>query len=38
MMPTKNTNVSLVILAVYVDDILLIGNDDTGIHATKAYL
>ena len=35
---TKKTKCGLVILAVYVDDILLIGSDETNILATKAYL
>ena len=35
---TKKTKGGLVILAVYVDDIILIGSDDTGILATKTYL
>ena len=37
-MLTKKTKGGLVILAVYVDDIILIGSDDTGILATKTYL
>ena len=37
-MLTKKTGGGRVILAVYVNDILLIGSDDTGIHATKTYL
>ena len=32
------TKGNLVILAVYIDDILLIGSDDTGIHGSKTYL
>ena len=35
---TKKTKGGLVILAVYVDDIILTGSDDTGILATKTYL
>ena len=34
----KKTQGSLVILAYYVDDILLYGSDDTSTHATKTYL
>ena len=34
----KKTHDGLVILAFYVDDILLTGSDDTGIHVTKSYL
>ena len=34
----KKTRDSLVIIAVFVDDILLIGSHDTSIHATKTYL
>ena len=33
----KKTHDGLVILAVCVDDILLTGSDDTGIHVTKSY-
>ena len=35
---TKKTKGGVVILAVYVDDIILTGSDDTGILATKTYL
>ena len=35
---TKKTKSGLVILAVYVDDIILTGSDDIGILATKTYL
>ena len=35
---TKKTKGGLVILAVYVDDIILTRSDDTGILATKTYL
>ena len=35
---TKKTKGGLVILAVYVDDIILTGSDDTSILATKTYL
>ena len=34
----KKTKDDLVILAVYVDNILLISSYNTGIHATKTYL
>ena len=34
----KKAHDGLIILAVYVDDILLTGSDDTSIHATKTYL
>ena len=37
-MLTKKTKGGLVILAVYVDDIILTGSDDTSILATKTYL
>ena len=34
----KTTSTCYVVLAIYVDDILLIGNDEVDISATKAYL
>ena len=34
----KKTKGGLVILAFYVDDIILTGSDDIGILATKTYL
>ena len=34
----KSTSVGYVILAIYVDDILLTGNNKAAIFATKAYL
>ena len=34
----NKTQGTLVILAVYVDDILLTSSDDTGFHAIKTYL
>ena len=34
----KTTSVCYAVLAIYVDDILLTGNDEDGIFATKAYL
>ena len=34
----KTTSTGYVVLAIYVDDILLAGNDDAAIFATKAYL
>ena len=34
----KTTSTGYVILAIYVDDILLTGNDEAAISATKAYL
>ena len=34
----KTKSASYVVLAIYVDDILLIGNDEAAISATKAYL
>ena len=34
----KTTYTGYVVLAIYVDDILLIGNDEAAISATKAYL
>ena len=34
----KKTSTCYVILAIYVDDILLISNDEAAISATKAYL
>ena len=34
----KTTFVGYVVLAIYVDDILLTGNDEAAISATKAYL
>ena len=34
----KTTSIGYVILAIYVDDILLTGNDEGAISATKAYL
>ena len=34
----KKTQGGLVILAVYVDDILLTGSDNSGIYNTKTYL
>ena len=37
-MLTKKTNNNLVTLAVYVDGIILSGNDDTSIHASKTSL
>ena len=37
-MLTKKKKGGLVILAVYVDDIILTGSDATGILATKTYL
>ena len=37
-MLTKKTKGGLVILAVYIDDIILIGSNDTSILATKTYL
>ena len=37
-MLTKKTKGGLVILAVYVDEIILTGSDDTGILTTKTYL
>ena len=37
-MLTKKTKGGLVILAVYVDDIILTKSDDTSILATKTYL
>ena len=38
MMLTKNTMCGLAILVDYVDDILLIGSDDTSIHVMNTYL
>ena len=35
---TKKTKSGLVILAIYSDDILMTGSDDTSILATKTYL
>ena len=37
-MLTKKTKGGLAIFEVCVDDILLIGSDDSGIHAMKTYL
>ena len=37
-MLTKKNKGGLVILAVYVDDIILTGSDDTGILSMKTYL
>ena len=37
-MLTKKTKGGPVLLAVYVDDIILTGSDDTSILATKTYL
>ena len=37
-MLTKKTKGGLLIIAVYVDNIILTGSDDTGILAMKAYL
>ena len=34
----KTTSTGYVILAIYVDDILLTGNDEAAISTTKAYL
>ena len=34
----KKTSTGYVVLAIYVDDILLTGNDEAAISATKAYL
>ena len=34
----KTTSAGYVVLAIYVDDILLTGNDEAAISATKAYL
>lgn len=34
----KNTNTSLIVVAVYVDDILVTGNDSTEINSLKAFL
>ncbi|CAA7396923.1 unnamed protein product [Spirodela intermedia] len=35
---TKKTKGSLVIFAVYIDDIFMIGSDDADIHYIKAHL
>ena len=34
----KTTSTGYVVLAIYVDDILLTGNDEAAISFTKAYL
>ena len=34
----KKISIGYVVLAIYVDYIILIGSDETGISATKAYL
>ena len=34
----KTTSAGYVVLAIYVDDILLTGNDEAAISTTKAYL
>ena len=34
----KTTSTGYMVLAIYVDDILLTGNDEAAISATKAYL
>ena len=34
----KTTSIGYVVLAIYVNDILLTGNDKAAISATKAYL
>ena len=38
MLTSKKNKGIIVILEIYIDDILLTSNDDTGIHATNAYL
>ena len=37
-MLTKKTKGGLIFLVVYIDDIIMIGSDDTDILATKTYL